>query len=344
MLRVIREDESPRPSMRLSTTEELPSIAACRHIEPRKLSGLVRGELDWIVMKALEKDRNRRYETANGLAADLRRYLDDEPVQACPPSTGYRMRKFARRNRVALLTAASWRLALIVGTVVSTWQAIRATRAVAAARDEADKAKAINEFLMKDLLYQASPYANALPDRLTVREVLDRAAERVEAKFRTRPLIEAALRSTIGATYTSLGVYDKGQLHSAAALEIYQREKGPGAVETANAMAELGSVLWRKGESSRAEPLLRQATDRLRRALSAGAPRHVARDGPPGKYVAGPRQDRGRRDAASRVHGTQPARPGPRRSPYDKRHDRPGTLLQDSRQAVAGRAARGQGT
>ena len=91
MLRVIREEESPRPSLRLSTTEELPSIAACRNIEPRKLSGLVRGELDWIVMKALEKDRNRRYETANGLAADLRRYLDDEPVQACPPSAGYRL-------------------------------------------------------------------------------------------------------------------------------------------------------------------------------------------------------------------------------------------------------------
>ena len=76
------------------------AIAACRSIEPRKLSGLVRGELDWIVMKALEKDRNRRYETANGLAADLQRYLDDEPVQACPPSAAYRLRKFARRNPV----------------------------------------------------------------------------------------------------------------------------------------------------------------------------------------------------------------------------------------------------
>ena len=92
VLRVIREEESPRPSLRLSTTEELPSIAACRHVEPQKLRGLVRGELDWIVMKALEKDRNRRYETANGLAADLRRYLEDEPVHACPPSAGYRMR------------------------------------------------------------------------------------------------------------------------------------------------------------------------------------------------------------------------------------------------------------
>src|SRR4029077_12545914 len=99
VLRLIREEESPRPSLRLSTTDELPSIAACRNIEPRKLSGLMRGELDWIVMKALEKDRNRRDETANGLAADLRRYLDDEPVQACPPSVGYRFRKFARRNK-----------------------------------------------------------------------------------------------------------------------------------------------------------------------------------------------------------------------------------------------------
>jgi hypothetical protein len=86
MLRIIREEDSPRPSMRLSTTEELPTIAALRQAEPRKLSALLRGELDWIVMKALEKDRNRRYETANGLAAELLRYLDDEPVQACPPS------------------------------------------------------------------------------------------------------------------------------------------------------------------------------------------------------------------------------------------------------------------
>jgi eukaryotic-like serine/threonine-protein kinase len=114
VLRVIREEESPRPSLRLSTTEELPSIAECRNIEPRKLSGLMRGELDWIVMKALEKDRNRRYETANGLAADLRRYLDDEPVQACPPSAWYRFGKFARRNKAALIAAG-----LIAGAMLA---------------------------------------------------------------------------------------------------------------------------------------------------------------------------------------------------------------------------------
>src|SRR5262249_46666685 len=98
-LRLIREEEPPRPSTRLSTTEELPRIAANRGIEPRKLSVLLRGELDWIVMKALEKDRSRRYETANGLATDLQHHLADEPVQACPPSAAYRLRKVARRNR-----------------------------------------------------------------------------------------------------------------------------------------------------------------------------------------------------------------------------------------------------
>ena len=121
MLRVIREEESPRPSMRLSTTEELPSIAACRNIEPKKLSGLVRGELDWIVMKALEKDRNRRYETANGLAADLRRYLDDEPVQACPPSAWYRFGKFARRNKGVLTVAAALLVAAAVAAGSFGW-------------------------------------------------------------------------------------------------------------------------------------------------------------------------------------------------------------------------------
>src|SRR5215475_11720414 len=105
VLRVIREEEPPKPSTRLSSTDELPSVAANRGLEPKRLTGLVRGELDWIVMKALEKDRGRRYETAAALAADVQRYLDDEPVLACPPSAMYRLRKFARRHRSALAGA-----------------------------------------------------------------------------------------------------------------------------------------------------------------------------------------------------------------------------------------------
>src|SRR5581483_1848099 len=115
VLRMIREEEAPKPSTRLSDSgEALASISANRHMEPAKLTKLVRGELDWIVMKCLEKDRNRRYETANGFAADVQRYLNDEPVQACPPSAGYRFRKFARRNRRALATAALLGVMLLV--------------------------------------------------------------------------------------------------------------------------------------------------------------------------------------------------------------------------------------
>jgi eukaryotic-like serine/threonine-protein kinase len=106
MLRVIREQEPSKPSTKLSTSDGLPTLAANRGTEPARLTKLVRGELDWIVMKALEKDRNRRYETANGFAMDVQRYLADEPVQACPPSAGYRLSKFVRRNKGGLAVAA----------------------------------------------------------------------------------------------------------------------------------------------------------------------------------------------------------------------------------------------
>ena len=123
---MIREEESPRPSTRLSTTEELPSIAASRSIEPRRLSGLLRGELDWIVMKALEKDRNRRYETASELARDVERYLHDEPVLACPPSARYRLGKFVRRNRGPVLAASLVLLALVGGVIGTSFGLLRA--------------------------------------------------------------------------------------------------------------------------------------------------------------------------------------------------------------------------
>src|SRR5262249_38600541 len=116
LLRLVREEEAPRPSARLSTTDGLPSIAANRGTEARRLSGLMRGELDWIVMKALEKDRNRRYETANGFARDLQRYLADEPVQACPPLALYQFGKFVRRNKRALATMAVLAIAVLVTT------------------------------------------------------------------------------------------------------------------------------------------------------------------------------------------------------------------------------------
>jgi serine/threonine protein kinase len=129
MLRLIREQEPSKPSTKLSTAEGLPTLAANRGTEPVKLTKLVRGELDWIVMKALEKDRNRRYETANGFAMDVQRYLADEPVLACPPSASYRLRKFARKHRTALTTAAAFVVLLAAGAAVAILLAVRATEA-----------------------------------------------------------------------------------------------------------------------------------------------------------------------------------------------------------------------
>jgi hypothetical protein len=138
---MIKEEEPPKPSTRLSDSgEALASISANRHTEPAKLTKLVKGELDWIVMKTLEKDRNRRYETAKDFAADVQRYLSDEPVQACPPSVGYRLRKFVRRNRPAVLVTLAAAVALLLGV------AGLATSNVLITRERNEKAAALEAY------------------------------------------------------------------------------------------------------------------------------------------------------------------------------------------------------
>ncbi|MGI8980021.1 MAG: protein kinase domain-containing protein [Pirellulaceae bacterium] len=173
ILRLIKEEEPPKPSTRLSelstphapredsvtrsVTSTLASIAALRNMEPAKLTKLVRGELDWIVMKTLEKDRNRRYETANGLAADVERYLNDEAVQACPPSVAYRLRKLMRRHKGPVLAVSLVVLALVGGIIGTTWGLFRATDAQAVAVNEAkQKAAALTD---KEAALQAATRA-----------------------------------------------------------------------------------------------------------------------------------------------------------------------------------------
>ena len=145
IIKRIKEEEPPRPSTRLSQSNQaLPSISSRRKTEPSKLASLVRGELDWIVMKALEKDRGRRYETASALARDIERHLNDETVEACPPSSAYRLLKFARRYRAPLAIASGFAFLLLTGIVASSWQAARARRAEREAlvqRDEAARAQ-----------------------------------------------------------------------------------------------------------------------------------------------------------------------------------------------------------
>jgi WD40 repeat protein/serine/threonine protein kinase len=142
IVRLIKEEEPPRPSTRLSSSgAALAGISQQRGSEPEKLTKLVRGELDWIVMRCLEKDRARRYETANGLARDVERYLKDEPVEACPPTVGYKLRKFARKHRKLLFTAVAFAALLLLGAAASTWQAVRATGAETLANANAVQAQ-----------------------------------------------------------------------------------------------------------------------------------------------------------------------------------------------------------
>ena len=158
--RMIHEEEPPRPSSRLTSSDEATTTASFkRRSDPRRLSQLIRGELDWIVMKCLEKDRNRRYETATGLANDLARYLSNEPVQACPPSLVYRARVFVRRHRASIGTAASLLAIALIGTALTLWQAIQA----AAARDAGNQARlALSKSKQADAEERANEIARQL--------------------------------------------------------------------------------------------------------------------------------------------------------------------------------------
>jgi serine/threonine protein kinase len=233
VLRLIREEEPRRPSLRLSDlgrsclpsrdnpatvpalkvgpTSSLASISALRQTEPAKLTKLMRGELDWIVMKALEKDRNRRYETANGFAIDVQRYLADEPVQACPPSVGYRFRKFARRNRFSLFTAALVSGSLLLGTAISIWQAVRATAAESLAqqrfkdekeaRSDAEAAR-IEEAAQRNLADERRDEADKQRRRaeasfLLARKAVDEMYTEVAERWLNQPTLEPLQRDFI---------------------------------------------------------------------------------------------------------------------------------------------------
>ncbi len=229
ILRMIKEEEPPKPSTRLSDSgEALASISSNRHMEPAKLTRLVRGELDWIVMKTLEKDRNRRYETAKDFAADVQRYLADEPVLACPPSGWYRFRKFVRRNRGPVSAASVVLLALIVGVAGTTLGLVRAEqqrqiaqeneqKAVAAADAEKKakqsaeareaETKAVLEFVENKIIAAARPegQAGGLGREVTLRKALETALPFVDQSFSNQPLIEARLRLTHGSVVRELG-------------------------------------------------------------------------------------------------------------------------------------------
>ena len=179
VLRLVRDEEPPRPSQRLSTSQSKASIAAVRQTDPTKLANLIRGELDWIVMKALEKDRNRRYETANGFAADVQRYLAGEQVQAVPPSARYRLRKFARKNRVVLTSATAFAGLLIAAVAISSWLAVQARQAKNLAEEKRHEA----EMSAKDAAEKSGLYQTEWAAHLRARLEAEIAARSIQIDF-----------------------------------------------------------------------------------------------------------------------------------------------------------------
>jgi tetratricopeptide (TPR) repeat protein len=293
-----------------------------READPVRLGSLARefrGDLETIVHKALEKDKSRRYGSAAQLAEDLRRYLNDEPVLARPRSASYQVSKFVMRHKALAGAAAAVAVVLVTGTAISTWQAIRASRAEQVAIAERNRATAaeraatedrdravraeeaatresqiaqqersvaldatrradtqaaiatsVNAFLQNDLLALAGAEgqsrAKTQPDpNLTVRAALDRAAGTIGGKFASQPVVEAAIRHTLGTAYRDLGLFDQARVHFDRALKLRRQELGPDHPDTLNTMRELGLLLLRVGKGAASEEMANEYLERERR-------------------------------------------------------------------------------
>ena len=233
-------------------------------------------------MKALEKDRNRRYETANGFAADVMRYLTDLPVEACPPSAWYRSAKYARRHRAALTTVAIVSFALVGGTAVSLWQAIRANRAGSLAgqrqreaQTSAAESKAVLEFLVHDMLGASEP-EKGLGREVKVAEVLANAEKKIDTAFLDQPLVEAGVRQALSVAFSSLGQFEVALRHARRAYDLRLRLLGPEHPDTLSSMHNLAFVLQKLGKFDEARTLNERALEIRRRVLGPEHPDTLA--------------------------------------------------------------------
>jgi non-specific serine/threonine protein kinase/serine/threonine-protein kinase len=253
--RTIREIDPPRPSTRLSQMgmQATDDVTRHRRTEVKKLTSQLRGDLDWITLKALEKDRTRRYQTANGLAVDIRRHLNDEPVAAGPPSALYRTHKFVRRHRIGVFAASVVVALLIAFSVTTTVQARKIARERDRANREAFAAKQVSNFLVD--LFQVSDPSEARGNTLTAREILDVGARKIDHDLREQPEAQARLQTTLGRVYTSLGLYGEAETmlrQSAGTSRAVLGERHP---ETLTAQDALADALWYETKMPEAELL-----------------------------------------------------------------------------------------
>jgi eukaryotic-like serine/threonine-protein kinase len=249
------------------------AVRTIQEDEPKPLSTVssrYRGDIETIVGKALEKDKARRYSSAAELAADIRRYLHDEPIMARPASTIYHLQKFARRHKALVSGLAAVFVVLIAGIIVSTREAARANR-------EAATSLAISDFLQNDLLAQASAANQARPNNkpdpdLKVRTALDRAAARIAGRFNRQPEVEAAIRNTMGQTYTDLGLYPEARTQLERALDLRRQVLGAKNPETLKTMERLGYVAFLQGKYPEAESVLGNTLEMQRRVFGSEYP------------------------------------------------------------------------
>jgi (1->4)-alpha-D-glucan 1-alpha-D-glucosylmutase len=301
--RIIREEEPVPPSTRLRQTSlaKQGSQLSTHHLP-------LATDLDWIVMKALEKDRARRYETANGLAADVQRHLENEPIIARPPSATYRLQKSFRRNKLAFATGGIVAAALMLGVIGSTWQAVRATKAeklaehrlaeVAAERDAKEEARKEAEAistLLAQVFISPSPYRDGRT--ITVAETLSNATQKLETELANQPARRAKLLSAIGATYYGLGLFREAIPLQEKARDYYLAASGPESLDTLVATRRVANLYTEVGRLDEAIKLLEQVLTLSRKALGPEHPETINAM----QILAGTYNNAGRRDEALKL-------------------------------------------
>jgi serine/threonine protein kinase len=270
-LKLLREEEPPKPSTMLRTRSDTSTkTAENRGADTPALTRQLQGDPDLIVLKAVEKDRSRRYATPLELSADLQRYLRNEPIMARPATATYRVRKYAQRHKGLVAGVAAVFIVLVAGVIASTWEARQARTAAAVAN-------ATSDFLENDLLAQADNTRQLGPDTkpdpdLKVRTVLDRAAAKIEGKFNQQPEVEASIRTTVGRSYESLGVYPEARKQLERALELRRRALGNENPQTLVTAYYLSRVATDEDKYAEAEALQSQALEIARRVLGPEHP------------------------------------------------------------------------
>jgi serine/threonine protein kinase/Tfp pilus assembly protein PilF len=272
--RIIREQNPKTPSTRLTGLGEAAQrIAESRGTNAATLTRRLHEELEWIPLKAMRKDRARRYRSASELADDIRNYLNGVPLIAGPESRTYRLKKFVGRNRMLVTSAAAILVVLIAAVIVSTAFAVKEAQsraeALAAGREAERQARisqAVSDFLRDDLLSSVDPYV-AQGREVSVRSFLDAASQKLEGKFEAEPLVEASIHHTLGNTYRNIGEFEKAQMHLVRAQEIRLDQLGKKHAETLSTMDGLARVYWRQGRYDEAQSLFTTAVEGRRQTL-----------------------------------------------------------------------------